>query len=347
MTINKKDDKAPVTPAKPVVKEQLTDDVQKRLFGANCNHVCIYDNEKQKLLTKVYNNVNVSWDSRKRDTADSKRLKIYFESEFPKFELVAQATMQVSDSKTWQHKWLSGAISYCEDGSCTVANLVLRNKETGKLELLKAGAWFYVGMYYNPRYAAQDIALGLPGYAVLNPDFRVALLSPMTPAGKKEHLTDDVQKRLFGANYNHVCIYDNEMQTLLARYFNGAYISWDDDDTANSKKLKGLFEKVFPKFELVAQATMQVSYAHYPDNPGPWSNGPGMFYMDGEYVVGNLVIRNKETGRLELLKAHTWFAVDGPMRPCDVAREVACLLPSNGARNLKFRAALFAGRRQR
>ncbi len=161
----------------------------------------------------------------------------------------------------------------------------------------------------------------------------------------KEQLTTDAVKRLFGVNYDNVCIYNNETQTLLTRKYNGADVYWDDDDTKNSRRLKELFEATFPKFELVAQATMQVSKADYP-GWAEWSKGTLEFYKYGEYTVGNLIIRNKETGKLELLKAGAWFCVGWRWTQYRAARFGACLVPF-AAGYPDSLAALFAGRSQR
>ncbi len=163
---------------------------------------------------------------------------------------------------------------------------------------------------------------------------------------KESELTDEVLKRLFGANYKHVCIYDNETRRLLTRKYNDFDVYWDYDSTRNSKDLKKLFDKAFPKFELVAQATMQVSKEDYPGY-ATWSNREVKFNKKGEYVVGSLIIRNKEISKLELFNSGAWFGVAGRWYLWDAARDGARGLPDYAVEYPDFRAALLSGRGQR
>ncbi len=161
-----------------------------------------------------------------------------------------------------------------------------------------------------------------------------------------EKLTKKALKRLFGADYKYVCIYNNETQKLAADYYNGQYIYWGNDDTVCSKQLKEQFGATFPKFELVAQVIIQVANKDFP-GWGKWTKEPVNFDKNGNNAVANLIIRSKETRKLELLKGGAWFGVCGHANPRFAARFGASWLAIYGGRNPYFRNALFAGRGQR
>lgn len=128
---------------------------------------------------------------------------------------------------------------------------------------------------------------------------------------KIEYLTDTSLKRLFGANYTNVCVYDYEYQTLRTKAYNNGKVDWDTYARQWSQILKGKFEKEYQNFDLVAQVTMPVSMADYPGILG-WAPKSLQikFDKDGVCICGNLIIRNKHTGTLSLFRADNWFGVN-------------------------------------
>lgn len=160
----------------------------------------------------------------------------------------------------------------------------------------------------------------------------------------KQQLTPAALKDLFGENYKYVCVYDNEKRELLTKKYHGVEVYWDNDDTENSEKLKEAFDKGYPNFEQVGQATKQVSDIDYP-GWGKWTYAGKQVKFDknGTYTVGTLIIRNKQTGTLKLLKGTAWFGVSDRVHPLYAARNGAYWFPYCAAGDSDFRAKLFAG----
>jgi len=171
--------------------------------------------------------------------------------------------------------------------------------------------------------------------------------SVKNPRGK-EQLTTDVLKRMFGADWQNVCIYNNETKTLLTTVYNGAPVFWSPQSVSYSEKFKEQFQEAYPKFELVAQVTIQVSMNDYPGN-GDWTSRSVRFDKDGYCANATLIIRNIETGRLQLINDNSWlgvaqYAVAFGGSP---ARSGASMLAELGVYVASFRNALFSGCKQR
>lgn len=158
---------------------------------------------------------------------------------------------------------------------------------------------------------------------------------------EKEILTAVSLKRLFGVNYMNICVYNHDARKLLSKKYNGVEVYWDKNDIKNSERLKELIDNKFPEFELVAQVTMQVSDLDWP-GCGEWKDTKKTvkFNKRGGCIVGNLVIRNKKTGALELYNSRAWFGVDKPAISNNVAHYMAFKLASNAFWDSGFRAAL-------
>ncbi len=144
-----------------------------------------------------------------------------------------------------------------------------------------------------------------------------------------EQLTDEVLLRILGTNYHNVCVYNFETQHLLNKTYNGAPIYWNDDCTQKAQMLKGLVKCALPRFELVAMVTGQTTVKCYPGQ-ATWGAQDIEVSKDGEYFVGNMILRNVSTGRLESLNPNKWFGVYGP----DLSR----LAPQLGAYEFLRRA---------
>ncbi len=176
-----KDDKAPqaAAPVQPIVKEQLTDIRLKAMFGADKEHVCVYDIEFETFLLpypNIYNGQDVVWYN--QETADARKIKEYFEKEYPEFEVVAQVNKQVSEKDyPGCAKWSKGEIKFNMNGECTVGTLVIRNKKTGELQRLNGSAWFGVQRLGN-QWATRYGALGLVNRGARDADFRAGFFAP-------------------------------------------------------------------------------------------------------------------------------------------------------------------------
>ncbi len=173
-----------------------------------------------------------------------------------------------------------------------------------------------------------------------------AMATTALVTAEKEQLNISSLKRLFGANYKKVCVYNNENRTLLTKKYNGVEVDWDNNDTKNSEKLKELIDKEFPDFELVAQVTMLVSESDWPG----WcewthANKHVKFDKNGKCIVGNMIIRNKKIGKLELWNSEAWIGM--PYRDVDMelaAGRGASWFAHDAMFRLDFWQELFAGR---
>lgn len=167
-----------VADAPIIKKQQLTTASLKKLFGKEYKYVCVYDNEKRKLLTKKYNGIEVYWDN--NDTKNSEKLKEIFDKGCPEFEQVGQATKQVSDIDFPGYgKWTYAGkqVKFDKEGECTVGTLIIRDKQTGALRLLKGTAWFGVHDRGYPRFEARNGMLEFTSKAVCHSDFQANLLA--------------------------------------------------------------------------------------------------------------------------------------------------------------------------
>jgi len=157
---------------------------------------------------------------------------------------------------------------------------------------------------------------------------------------KKEKLTIVALKYLLGANYSHTCIYNNETRTLLTKKYNGADVYSDNRFIRASNNLKEMFDTTFPRFEQVAQVTIQVSKADYPGR-SKWTKGDVKFDKKGRYIVANLIIRDKLTGYLYLMNPG-WFGASLPEAPDSMENSIAFVFPCLVA-YVRYRRDLFAG----
>jgi len=161
--------------APTIVKEQLNDASLKRVLGEYYGQVCVYDCESQRLRDKTYNGIEVLWDS--EDTQAAKVTKQIVEDEFPDFEVVALVSGQImAVNYPWRSGWTQGKIQFNKNGECTIANMILRNKKTGRLEMYSRkwiGAWWHA----DAVLAACMGAHGFPSHFVLVKKFRADFLA--------------------------------------------------------------------------------------------------------------------------------------------------------------------------
>lgn len=171
-----------VVPAAPkpetiVEKEKLTTNIIESLFGPYQN-LRVYNNEEERLIYRDYNDIKPYWDI--GYTRAPQLLKKEFEEKFPEFELVAQVTMQVPECNfPGEQKWSSEqmVVRFSADGTCTVGNLIIRNRQTGKLERFNDTRWFGVSHHAEARAASKCGAYSLPFNIKCTPNFLENLLA--------------------------------------------------------------------------------------------------------------------------------------------------------------------------
>ncbi len=356
-----------------VQKEQLTTASLKRLFGANYNDLCIYNFETGRLIKDTYKGERVYWSKGATDCTNL--VKEYFSKRCTEFELVAQATRSVAECNyPGFGKWTDNNKNIKDvKGQCALGNLIIRNKKTGNLELVNINSWFGIFSYESSSRAAQRsisdlVFLGakdrdyleklIANHAnavVVEKDETKAPIAQPVPVKhiqkeeqlttvkryKKEKLTTNALKRLFGANYKYVCVYDIEKERLLTKKYHGVELYWDEGDIKDTDAcaiLKDVFDEGSIAHELVGQVTMQVEKWDY---PGFWKWGNAEFNKKGMYRVANLIIRDKRTGVLELCNNTCWFGA-GQFHN-NPAKYMACGLARYANIFEDFRASLCSG----
>ena len=126
------------------------------------------------------------------------------------------------------------------------------------------------------------------------------------PAGRQV-LTDKAVKRLVG--HKNVVYYDCGANAWNTNKYNGYTISSQDNDTMWAKLFKEAMEQdpEFSKeYEFVAPVT-QTIYSMSNVVVGTIKNNPE-YSKKGTAVVGNIIVRNKNTNKLELY-GKSWFFV--------------------------------------
>lgn len=159
------------------------------------------------------------------------------------------------------------------------------------------------------------------------------VLQPAKPVSK-EILTSESAQRFLGGLYNNVVYYNHDSNS-----WNRREISNEGFDTAGAEWLKIVLESqpVFKdKYELVANVTITVDSKEYP-GLAKWAKNV-KYSSKGTAVLGNLIVRAKTTGRLELWNS-AWLGVDDCGDPSDAA-DSAVVFAFSGAVDPIFRAAL-------
>lgn len=174
---------------------------------------------------------------------------------------------------------------------------------------------------------AQIIQNGQSIVATQKPETAVAAAPKPETIVEKEKLTTNIIESLFGP-YQNLRVYNNEEDRLIAMHYNDITPLWTTGFTKTSRRLKERFEEKFPQFELVAQVTMQVPEEFFPGIQR-WSSARSVakFSAAGTCIVGNLVIRDRRTGKLERFNDTCWFGVDRSDTSSAAARSGAYSLP--------------------
>jgi len=157
----------------------------------------------------------------------------------------------------------------------------------------------------------------------------------------KEELNEASLRRLLGEFSGQVCVYNCETQSLLSDTYNGVEVWWNGKDTQNAAKTKQYFEGAFPDFEVVAYINGQTTVEYFP-GWNEWTEGKVKFDKNGEYTIGNIILRNKKTKNLEMFRPN-WFGVREHWAPGDAARSGASGLPYRAVEDADFRKHLLAG----
>lgn len=124
----------------------------------------------------------------------------------------------------------------------------------------------------------------------------VATAKPnMTP----EKLTDDVVRRLIG--HTNVLYYNFEINAWNTNRFDICKVPDKTDIINEVKQFKAVMEAAFEfdnQYEIVAPVTMSMDTTAYSGYGKKVSNPK--YNRTGKTVAGNIIVRNKETGRYEL-----------------------------------------------
>ncbi len=142
----------------PVVKEQPTDDVLKRVLGENYGNAVVYNYKTQTLSPKQYNGQEVLWN--KSTEYWAKELKKLFMFHCAPIELVAYVTMQVAERDyPGFAKWTQPGkfVESNKNGCGLVGNLIIEEEPSKGPELLNKNAWLGFNYYADtPGLAAQN-----------------------------------------------------------------------------------------------------------------------------------------------------------------------------------------------
>lgn len=122
-----------------------------------------------------------------------------------------------------------------------------------------------------------------------------------------EKLTDDVVKQLVG--HTNVVYYNCETNVWNTNKYNDYAISRQESDIKRVKEFKSVMEKIpefSNKYEFAASITMTIGKRSYPG----WAMGISnpRYSENGTAVVGNIIVRNKATGKYELY-CKSWIGV--------------------------------------
>lgn len=161
-------------------------------------------------------------------------------------------------------------------------------------------------------------------------------IKPVTP----EQLTDDVAKRLIG--HINVVYYNFDTGFWNTNRYNEYIITDQFLDTKSAKKFKTAMEQepeFSKKYEFVANVVMTIDSAMQP-NWGTLIKAP-QYNNAGTAIVGNVIARNKKTGKCELY-GQSWIGTGDCETVANAAIYGADRFSFNGAHSPDFRAKLLA-----
>lgn len=154
-------------------------------------------------------------------------------------------------------------------------------------------------------------------------------------------LTDAVVERLVG--HTNVVYYNCETNMWNTNKYNGYTINSQNSDTDRVKEFKSAMERE-PKFsqqyEFAASITMTIDTVSFPGRGKLISNPK--YNQKGTGVVGNIIVKNKATGKYELY-CKSWVGVCNGEHPVFAAHFGAHGFAVGGARDSAFCAAVCAG----
>lgn len=157
---------------------------------------------------------------------------------------------------------------------------------------------------------------------------------------KTDNLNDAVIKKLAGCQ--NIVYYNYETKAWNTNTYNGYPINGQKIDTMVAKAFKEAMEKM-PEFraqyEMVASVTMTIESKFYPGWKKTISNP--VYSKKGTSVVGNIIVKNKITGKYELY-CKSWVGGNDYYFTAGAVSNGACGFAYYGARNSDFRAALIA-----
>ncbi|MDE6250610.1 MAG: hypothetical protein K2M34_03180 [Alphaproteobacteria bacterium] len=159
-------------------------------------------------------------------------------------------------------------------------------------------------------------------------------------AGTSEKLNDAVVQRLVG--HTNVVYYNCETNMWNTNKYNGYTIDGQVENAEHVKEFKTAMERE-PKFsqqyEFAASITMTIDSVSFKGYGNPISNPK--YNQKGRAVVGNIIVKNKLTGKYELY-CKSWVGDGNYSYPECAVSSVADWFVRSGAYFSTFRAALFA-----
>lgn len=158
-------------------------------------------------------------------------------------------------------------------------------------------------------------------------------------------LTDAAITQLVG--HENVVYYNLDTNSWNTNTYNGYKIKYQNWDALAVKEFKATMEKIpeFSKnYEMVASIIMTINDKDFHDY-GKFVSAP-KYDSTGKAVVGNIIIRNKNTGKLELY-CKDWLGVLKFYFPKDAVRTGAYWFAYYGARLPGFRAAMITAHNQK
>lgn len=160
-------------------------------------------------------------------------------------------------------------------------------------------------------------------------------------AGTSEKLNDDVVKRLVG--HTNVVYYNFETKAWNTNKYNGYQRINQTLDTGMVEIFKGKMEEIplfAERYEMAASVTMTMQPRVYP-GWGEKVQKP-QYHRDSTAVVGNIIVKNKKTGRFSLY-CPSWIGVHNYKIQEDAAVDGHFIFGWDGATNRDFRNALLLG----
>lgn len=120
----------------------------------------------------------------------------------------------------------------------------------------------------------------------------------------KEQLNEETGRRLLGDLYKNVVYYNHDTGKWNRQTYIGNYRIYKQDlDTIYSKRLKWQLDNTpdfFKAYELVANVTVIVKDTYFP-NIAKWTKVKDIkFSPSGTSVLGNLIVRRNDSGKLEM-----------------------------------------------